>query len=109
MSVIEPGPPHLPVSFSRTVSDASSILDNQYSVNGTGSFDNRSQPIPAASAVRASSSMYGPPHPKASHGAVFNSANFRNFSNANGHAPQFINHQPQIYTVGLSCYVLSHE
>ena len=99
MSVIEPGPPHLPASFSRTISDASSVLDNPYGVNGSASYDNRSQSFPAASAARANSNMYGPPHPQSSHGAVLNSANFRNFSNVNGHVPQFINHQPQIYTV----------
>ena len=102
MSVIEPGPPHLPVSFSRTISDASSTLDNQYGVNGTVSFENRSQSFPAASAARANTSMYGPPHPQASHGAVLNSANFRNFPDINGHIPQFVNHQPQIYTVCFS-------
>ena len=99
MSVIEPGPPHLPVSFSRTISDASSALENQYGINSAASFDGRNQSFTSAGAPRANISMYGPPHPQASHGAVLNSANFRNFSNVNGHIPQFINHQPQIYTV----------
>lgn len=99
MSVIEPGPPHLPVSFSRTISDTSSALENQYGINGAGPFDGRNQPFSSVGTARANSSMYGPPHPQASHGTVLNSANFRNFSNVNGHIPHFINHQPQIYTV----------
>ena len=99
MSVAEPGPPHLPASFCRAISDASSVLDNQYGINGTGSLDSRNQSFSSSAPARASPSMYGPAHPQASHGAVLNSANFRNLSNINGNVPQYVNHQPQIYTV----------
>lgn len=95
---MEPAPSLLPVSFSRTVSNGSSLENMQLAHSAVGSFDGRPPSFSGSAPSPANTVMYA----NAQSGPVMQAAGYRSFSEVAGPSQHAIEHHPQIYTVRMT-------